>query len=204
VLAGSSVLVAATVASWLVLVTLAGLRLAGFPIGPVAQVVCGALAAPIAAASAIGAAFAISRGPRVVSFERTEAVMCKPSEAQAIRDAAQLRGTMGGAGHVYPARLAFPIAAWLGAALSGTEVVSAGMLRVAGAWPIGLALCAAFAALLFPARPFWYREVTGGGVLVTPPAAAALVTAHAFRLEPAAEGAESDRHRAASERRHER
>jgi hypothetical protein len=34
-------------------------------------------------------------------------------------------------------------------------------------------------AWLFPSRPYWYREVTGGGVLVTPLCAAALVAARA-------------------------
>jgi hypothetical protein len=189
VLAGSSVLVAATVASWLVLVTIAGLRLAGYPISPPMQVACGA-AAPMAVACAIAAAFAISRGPRVIAFERADAVSCKPAVAQAIRDAAQLRGTMGGAGHVYPGRLAFPIAAWAGAALAGTEVVSGALHRLAGPWPLAVGLCAAFAALLFPARPFWYREVTGGGVLVTPPAAAALLVARRLDEDDGARAAD--------------
>jgi hypothetical protein len=185
-------LVAATVASWLVLVTIAGLRLAGFAISPPMQLACGAVAAPIAAACAVAAVFAISRGPRIIAFERGDAVTCKPAQAQAVRDAAQLRGTMGGAGHVYPARLAFPVAAWVGAAISGTEVVSTGILRVAGPWPLAVALSAAFAALLFPARPFWYRVVTGGGVLVTPPTAAALLVARSLDEDGGAGAAEPD------------
>jgi hypothetical protein len=173
-------MVVGTLASWLALVAITGLRLVGFAIPPAMQLACGAIAAPIVAAAAVATAFAISRGPRVIEFELGDAVVYKPGEARAIRDAAQLRGTMGGAGHVYPARLMFPFGAWIGAAVSGTEIVSAGVLEVAGPWPLALALCAAVAALLFPSRPFWYREVTGGGVLATPPAAAALVVARSL------------------------
>jgi hypothetical protein len=173
--------VAAKLTSWLALAAVAGLRLAGLGIPPTLQLACAFVAAPITAAAAMAAALAIPRGPRVISFERRDAAWCTPGEASAIRDAAQLRGTMGGAGHVHPARLAFAVAAWAGAALSGVELLSTGMLELADPWPLALAVAAAFAALLFPARPFWYREVTGGGVLVTPPVTAALVVARSLR-----------------------
>jgi hypothetical protein len=110
------------------------------------------------------------RGPELVGFRRRDAVLCDVAESAAIRAAAQLRGTTGGAGHVYRLRLAFPAIAWAAVAAQ-----SAGFLRSdlgpPENWPLAVVLPAALLALLFPARSFWYREVTGGCVIVHPPRA---------------------------------
>jgi hypothetical protein len=179
VLAGSALTVAATLLSWLALVSVAGFRAAGFSVSTTTQVACGVIAIPIVLAAALQTIISVWRGPRVIAFERSDAVRFGPDEADAVRAAAQLRGTMGGAGYVFPARLAFPVVSWLGALGAGTEGLVPGVIEIAGAWPPAVAASAALVAWLFPSRPYWYREVTGGGVLVTPLSAAALVTARA-------------------------
>jgi hypothetical protein len=179
VLAGSAMIVAATLLSWVALVSVAVLRTAGFAVSPAMQVASAAVAIPIVLAAALGAVVSVWRGPRVIAFERSDAVRLGPVESDAARASAQLRGTMGGAGYVYPARLVFPVVSWLGALGSGAEGLVPGAVETAGAWPPAIAASAALMAWLFPSRPYWYREVTGGGVLVTPVSAAALVSARA-------------------------
>jgi hypothetical protein len=168
--------VAATLASWLALVAVGALRFAGFAIPPELRIACVAVAGPIALLALVRTVCAVWRGPRVIAFERGDAVLCGPPEAEAIRDAAQLRGTMGGAGHVYAGRLVFPVVAWSGALLEGLENLSPAF-HFAGPWPFVVAIFAAIAGWVFPSRPYWYREVTGGGVVVSPPEAATLVLA---------------------------
>jgi len=116
------------------------------------------------------------RGPVLVSFPRDGSAVCDPAEAEVVRSAAQLRGTMGGAGYVHRARLAFPSLAWASAAAVS---VLAGPLPAAGlAWALLLAVSGG-AVLLFPAKPFHYREATGGRVVVYPAAARADLLKHA-------------------------
>jgi hypothetical protein len=172
----------ATLVAWLALVV-AGAAAAAEPEGGGhrAFTACVAVAGPVALVAAIRSLGAIRGGPRVISFERREALLCDAAQADVIRGAAQLRGTMGGAGHLYPARLAFQAAAWLAAVVAGAEALSARAAGTLGPWPATLATAAAVAALLFPPRPFWYREVTGGGVVVNPPSAAAALLARDAR-----------------------
>jgi hypothetical protein len=184
---------AATLTSWLALVTVGGLTAAGFEIAPAARLACMAVAGPVALAAAARVACAAWRGPPVVAFERAEAAPCGPSDAETIRAAAQLRGTMGGAGYVHASRLLFPALAWLAALASAAELVSPRALAAFGAWPCAIAISATTVALLFPARPFWYREITGGGVLVSPPAAAAILTRRPSEEDAAAHVAGTDR-----------
>lgn len=189
-LAGSALMVAATLGAWLALVSVGGLSAAAFEVAPAVRVACVLFAGPIAFAAAVRTIASAFRGPQVVAFERGDAVVCSAAEAETIRGAAQLRGTMGGAGHLHPGRFVFPLAAWVAALLCGAEAVSARAIELAGSWPVAIAVFSVIAALLFPSRPYWYRELTGGGVLVTPPASAALLTARAVRDEgaPAAAG----------------
>jgi hypothetical protein len=141
------------------------------PAPPRAVQLLAAVAAALSIAEAVRTGLGVWRGPIITSFPRRDAVLCDPPGAEAIRSGAQLRGTMGGAGHVFPARLVFPTIAWAAAAASAAALVRDPSIRSA---PVGMlaVLAAAIAAtLLVPARPFFYREVTGGRVLVYPPAA---------------------------------
>jgi hypothetical protein len=119
-----------------------------------------------AAVSAMNVAF-VWRGPEIISFRRRDAVLCDVAEAAAVRAAAQLRGTMGGAGHVYRFRLAFPAVMWAAVAAHSAAFLVRGSGRPA-LWPLAVAFPAALLTILLPARSFWYREVTGGCVLVHP------------------------------------
>jgi hypothetical protein len=166
----------ATLLAWLALTGLGLVHLADvhLPVAAVAAAV--ALAAPTVLAEAARALLAIRRGPRLVEFEWSDAVMCAPQDAKVVRAAAQLRGTMGGAGHLHPRRLVLAAAAWALAAASGLEAIADDRL-VLGAWPPVLTLVAALLAFMFPARAFYYREVTGGAVVTSPPTAAGYLLA---------------------------
>jgi hypothetical protein len=94
------------------LVTLAALRL-GAPVPPGIITITAAVAVPAATAAALQRLAYLWRGPSIVSFSRMDAVRCGVSDAEEIRAAAQVRGTLGGAGHVYRARLALHVA-WPG------------------------------------------------------------------------------------------
>lgn len=165
-----------TALAWLVLAALGLAHLAQVEL-PFPWVAAAAgVGIPAVLAASASALAAVRRGPRIVEFGRDDAVMCSPEDAPVVRGAAQLRGTMGGAGHLHPRRLVLPATAWAAAAGSGAEALADGALLL-GAWPAIVALLAAGLALVFPARPFYYREVTGGGVLASPPAAAAYLLA---------------------------
>lgn len=169
---GSTTLAVAGALSWLALV-LIGLvhALGGEP--PRAVEILGALvAAPLALAGGAQALAAIWRGPIIVPFTRSDAVPLSPGEAEFVRGGAQLRGMIGGAGHVYPRRLLLASAAWLGAGMVGACGLSPELGRALGAGPVAVACLAAFLALLFPARPYFYRDTTGGGAILSPPSAA--------------------------------
>jgi hypothetical protein len=133
--------------------------------------------ASVAAASAVTAGLALAvaartvswawRGPLIVPLPEDDVAVCGPAEAEDVRAAAQLRGTMGGAGHLHRGRLALPVAAWAcaaAAALATPEpLVAASWITLLGAF--------ATAALVFPAKAFFYREATGGRVVLHPASA---------------------------------
>lgn len=150
--------------------TLAALQTAGAwgaPVPRPALVLAAVVSLALAAAvSAINVAF-VWRGPDIISFSRRDAVLCDVAEAAAVRAAAQLRGTMGGAGHVYRFRLAFPAVMWAAVAAHSAALLMGSSGRLA-LWPLAVAFPAALLTVLLPARSFWYREVTGGCVLVHP------------------------------------
>ncbi len=177
-LQGPTVTVVATVAAWLALEAVAGLHAVGVAVPPDVAIACVVVAGPLALAAGVRNVLAVWRGPPVIAFTG-EAVRCRPADALTIRASAQLQGTMGGAGHLHRSRLVFPIVAWAGVIVVGAEVAIPTALHGAGPWPAVISAIAAFGAWLFPSRPYWYREMTGGGVLVTPPEAAAFLAARA-------------------------
>jgi hypothetical protein len=127
----------------------------------------GVVVAGLALAAAVRTASWAWRGPPIGAFPKDDLVVCGPREADAVRAAARLRGTLGGAGHVYRARLALPVMAWAFAAaasLAGPDVGDA------GPW-MALLGASASASVIFPARSFFYREATGGGVVLHPASA---------------------------------
>lgn len=164
----------ARVAGWLVLVGI-GAFARSVPLD--ASVVATVAAAMfVAGLSLVGTVTAMWRGPPVIAFARADSVLCGAEDSEPVRAYAQLRGTIGGAGHVQPRRLVLPLVAWGAALAAGARVLWWPDLEVFGAIPAALAASSAFAAWLFPATPYWYREVMGGGAIVSPPeAAAALV-----------------------------
>lgn len=143
----------------------AGARLASGAITGAASVVLGL--------AVLGAGRSVAHawwGPAVISFRRDESVLCEPREAAAVRAAAQLRGTLGGAGHVQRGRLALSTAAWL--AVGGFAWAAlVERWRHAAVCCGGLALVLALVAARFPALPFFYREAMGGRLVVHPPGA---------------------------------
>ncbi len=174
----------ATVGSWLVLAFVGLIRAAGASMPRLAALVWGLVAAPIALAAALHALAAMWRGPTVVAFARSDAVPCTPAEATFIRRSSQLHGTMGGAGYLHPGRLLLPTLAWLAAAVVGVAVLSDAVDDVVGPWGVAVMLLAGAAALMLPARPYFYLETTGGGAWLSPPSAA-------FQLRHRAEAAQA-------------
>lgn len=175
-LAESAVGCVLTLLAWITLVALGLAHLAEIHL-PFALVVGAvALGVPAVMLAAGQAVLAARRGPRIVAFGSDDAVTCSPADAEVIRDAAQLRGTMGGAGHLHPSRLGLVALAWASSAASGVEALADGAL-VLGGWPAIVALLAAAFAFMFPPRPFFYREVTGGAVVASPPSAAGYLLA---------------------------
>lgn len=153
--------------AWLLLVCLVALREAEVPITPVALSVGAALSLVLSVAGAARSAWGAWRGPRLAPFPNDDALACRPPEAAIVRAAAQLRGTLGGAGWVHRGRLALSTGAWVAAALSALAVLGDPEgARVLVPAVATLALGAA--AVRFPARPFYYREATNGWLLVHP------------------------------------
>lgn len=187
---GSTVSAVAMAAAWVALEAVGALAAIGVRIPTGAAIACATVAAPLALAAAARTLSSAWLGPPIVAFSAADAVLCAPADAASVRAAAQLRGTMGGAGHLHRERLAFPVAAWLGALAAGLEGIAAPSF--VGAWPAALAACAALAAWLLPARPYWYREVMGGRVVVSPPAAATVLASRGGRSRPAGSAVEPD------------
>jgi hypothetical protein len=153
--------------AWLALQALAAARHAGAAIPLASLAAAAAVTAGLALYCALRTASSVWRGPPIVSLPKDDVVPCDPPEAELIRAAAQLRGTMGGAGHVHPRRLALPALAWLAAAASALAWADP---LDAAPW-VALVGAAATAAYLFPATAFLYREATGGRLVLHPPSA---------------------------------
>jgi hypothetical protein len=166
--------IVATLAAWSAFG--AAVLLGGFDaLPPWVLVVCAAVAVMLSLLMAGRTLLSIWRGPAVVAFQPAEAERCAREEAARIRSAAQLRGTMGGAGHVHPARLAFPAMAWLAsAALGAALALDEGTFALVAAAAVGL--CAG-ARVLCPPSAFFYREASDGSLVVFPPAACGLLRA---------------------------
>jgi hypothetical protein len=174
-------------AAWLAFAAITVAHRASAAVPPLAVTVAAVGAIGLALAATVCTAASVWRGPPLRRFPHDQAVCCGPGEAAVVRSAAQLRGTLGGAGHVHRGRLAFSALAWLGAAGCAAAVLAEAPLGAA------LLLGAATAALsglagLLPARPFYYREAMGGWVVVYPReacerlVAAPLAREHAPRL----------------------
>jgi hypothetical protein len=166
------VTVLATKAAWLVLAVAGLVHALGEPLPRLAALACALVGVPVALVAAVHAAASWRRGPTILAFGLPESVPCCPADAAFVRAAAQLRGTMGGAGYLHPGRRVLPTVAWLAAAAVGLDALSPWFHGVVGPWPVLVAIGAALAAFAFPARRFFYRETTGGGVVVSPPSAA--------------------------------
>lgn len=126
-----------------------------------------AIALPLAICIACRTIASVWRGPVLLRFSRTAAMACDGEAAASVRAAAQLRGSLGGAGHVHRVRLALPALAWISAAVVAGRAL--GQPRAAPGWASLVLVVALCASLIFPARPFWYREARDGAVLVHPP-----------------------------------
>ncbi len=124
-------------------------------------------AAVVSATVAVRHIAFIWRGPMIIGFRRPEGRLCDSWEATTIRAAAQLRGTLGGAGHLYPRRLVLSSIAW--GAASGTCIAL--VLPEHGAAPVvpvAILVISGGLAMMFPAEPFYYRETAGGCVVAFP------------------------------------
>lgn len=162
---------AGAASAWTALVVSLLVGMAGGPAAPRAIQLLASIALVVSGAQAMRTALGAWRGPVIASFPRRDAVFCEPQCAETVRAGAQLRGTMGGAGHVHPERLVFPATAWAAAALVAAALLRDPSLHAASPWTLAVLAGATVAARLAPARPFFYREVTGGRVLVFPPVA---------------------------------
>jgi hypothetical protein len=157
--------------SWVCLVLAGLVRAAGVEVPRPLELAAGLIASPVALAAALQSAAAAWRGPTLVAFTLGESVPLSAAEAAFVRSVAQLRGLMGGGGHVHPRRQVFPAVAWAAAGLGGVAALVEGLGRTLGPWPVVLAAVAAFVALLFPSRAYFYRDTTGGGAILSPPSA---------------------------------
>jgi hypothetical protein len=157
---------------WLLLMLGTLVRAAGGSVPHALEVFCAAFAAPVALAAAGQGIAAFWRGPIIRSFSRTDSEVCTPDQAAYVRLVAQLRGTMGGAGFLYPARLLLPVVAWIVAAVEGVALLASGLGAPVFAALALVGLGSASVAILFPAGAYYYREATGGTAIVSPPSAA--------------------------------
>lgn len=166
-LMGRSSLTLAAAGAWLVLWCLVLAREAQVFVAPATISIAALVALLLSLVAAARSAAYAWRGPRIPAFPKDEALVCRPREAAIVRSAAQLRGTLGGAGWVHRARLALSTGAWIAAGLSVTAVlVDAGRAPVPQ-WGLAVLVLGA-AAACFPAKAFYYREATNGCLLVHP------------------------------------
>jgi hypothetical protein len=170
---GSSTMTAvAAVVAWLAVVFVGLVHAAGGSVPQLAVLACAVVGAPIALAAAGHALGSMWRGPTIIAFGLADSTPCSADEASYVRQHAQLRGTMGGAGFLYPRRLVLVAMAWLAAAVLGLSGLSEPVCDTVGPWAVAASLTTAFAAFLLPARPYFYRDTTGGGAVLSPPSAA--------------------------------
>jgi hypothetical protein len=181
---GSTMTAVAAVVAWLALVFVGLVHAAGGAIPQAALLASAVVAAPIALAAAGHSFAAMWRGPTIIPFGRADSISCSADEASYVRQQALLRGMMGGAGFLYPRRLLLVAAAWLAAAVIGLTGLSEPVCDTVGPWAVAASLTTAFVAFLFPARPYFYRDTTGGGAVLSPPSAA-------YRLKRRAEIAQA-------------
>ncbi len=155
----------------------------GVPVPRTGIVALGTAAAVLAATVAVRNLAYVRRGPLILAFQRREGMLCDARESAAIRAAAQLRGTMGGAGHLSPHRLALSAAAWAAAALQALMFVvpEHGPTTFL---PLAWVVASGGLAVRFPAVPFYYREAAGGCVVAFPADVCARLLERA-RLAPA-------------------
>lgn len=187
---GSTTTALAAGLSWLALVFIGLVHAAGGTAPRMAEVGLAVTAGPIALAGGLLAVAAIWRGPVIVEFSREDAHAISAPEAAYVRAASQLRGMIGGAGHLYPNRLLLPAASWGAAAFIAAGVLWPGLGGSAGVWPVALALVTALLTIVFPARAYFYRDTTGGGALLSPPSAAYRLKVRADRAAARARGEE--------------
>jgi hypothetical protein len=185
VLGGSIVTVMVGSVVWLLLMLATLVRAAGGSVPGALEIFCAAFAAPIALAAAGHGIAAFWRGPTIRSFTRTDSEVCTPDQAAYVRLVALLRGTMGGAGFLFPARLLLPVVAWTTAAAEGVALLASGLGATAFAALALVGVGSATAAVLFPPGAYYYREATGGSALVNPPSAARRLKRRAARVNAA-------------------
>jgi hypothetical protein len=162
----SSKLSATALAAAALGLTLLALDIAGYP-APTAVTKALVLAAtPLAAILSVRTVVGFWRGPTLMHFPVEYAALCTGSEAQAVRTAANVRGPLGGAGHVHPIRVIFPFLGWLATAVV-LGCAAAGATRECREALLVLVLALA-ARTIFPPRSFWYRERRDGSLVVYP------------------------------------
>jgi hypothetical protein len=164
----STLLVGTLVISGSLLALLVARRV-GAAVPPRAILVCAGVAVPLAVSAALQRLVHAWIGPPVESFSQLEAVRCPAAEAEAVRTAAQLRGTLGGAGHLCRGRLLVHATACAAAATLAGAVLVGEEADARSGWHLAAVAATGVGALLLPARPFFYREAMNGELLVTPP-----------------------------------
>ncbi len=125
--------------------------------------------AVLAATVAVRQLSYIWRGPLIVAFRRSDGVLCDAREAEVVRSAAQLRGTMGGAGHFHRWRLVLSAGAW-GAASAQSLMLLPPQRNAVTYLPLCALLLLWGLSAVLPAEPFFYREAAGGCLVAFPAA----------------------------------
>ncbi len=171
-----------TIAACVALAAVEAARLLGIEVPRTAAMLTASGTAVLAMTVAVRHVAFVWRGPVIVSFRRRDGMLCDANEAAVVRAAAQLRGTMGGAGHVHPHRLMLTAGAWAAASVQALVLVGPdrGLTRFV---PLTAVIVAGALAAQFPAVPFYYREAAGGCVVAFPPGACALLLG-AAALQP--------------------
>jgi hypothetical protein len=140
---GSTTMAMAAVVAWLALSFVGLVHAAGGAIPEAAILACAVVAAPVALAAAAHAVAAMWRGPTIIAFGLSDSTPCGPAEAAYVREHALLRGTMGGAGFLYPRRLLLVATAWLAAAVIGLSGLSDSVCDTVGPWAVAATLTTA-------------------------------------------------------------
>jgi hypothetical protein len=162
-----SSLTLAAAGAWLVLWCLVLAREAKGSVTPATISIAAVVALLLSLVAAARNAAYAWRGPRIPAFPKDEALVCRPREAASVRSAAQLRGTLGGAGWVHRARLALSTGAWIVVGLSVSAVLVEAERAPVPQWGLAVLVLGA-ASACFPPKAFFYREATNGCLLVHP------------------------------------